>query len=635
VHGLEWRQVWSRDEQVRSRFLNGKGSSSRRRPDSFGPFRVRADLGASRIGPVYLGHDPSTNTRVVIRTLTLSREWRELRDLSDVLNSFRRLCETTLDHPNLARPLAFGAEGKIPYVVYSGLAGTAMDGVMRQHGPRPVAEVLQRTRQLAVAIDCAAGEGLHHGMMAPCDVILERDRTGVTGLGLAQALIRAGIPAEAESRYNSPQRLAGAPPTRADDVYSIAAITLELLIGTPKDPDQELPQAQGLPERRPVQRPAPHETRVFTTIAGIDAGKLRACFAAAFSEEPSERPSTASDFVTSFEDAITNTRVTNAAAPALVADEFDSEEREDSPFAPLLDTKRAPDQEPEPIVGVESFEEEEVTPPTRTRSIDEALHDIPVRSGSPALFVAVVLAAGFAAGFSGGFIVGQRSRPSIESIHVSHRESAEPALAKTTLTIGQPQTTTHATEDPKTVASTTQTFAPVSEEKVSTVPAVQSGRLLVRSMPAGASVVVDGRSRGVTPLTLHELAFGAHRIEVSHPGQATRWLMVSLGKRHPTQSVDFDFRPTTPPADTPETDATPSTRSAPSGQAGSLHVASRPAGAQVFIDDDLIGTTPLLLSNVATGSKRLRIELPGYKSWTTSIQIEPSVRSRVSARLEP
>ena len=590
------------------------------RPASFGPFRVRADLGASRIGPVYLGHDPSTNARVVIRTLTLSREWREPRDLSDLLDSLRKLCETTLDHPNLARPLAFGAEGKIPYVVYSGLAGTAMDAVMRQHGPRPVAEVLQRTRQLAVAIDCAASEGLHHGMMAPSDVILERERTGVTGLGLAQALIRAGIPAEPESRYNSPQRLAGAPPTRADDVYSIAAITLELLIGTPKDPGQELLQAQGLPERRPVQRPAPHETRVFTTIAGVDAGKLRACFAAALSEEPSERPSTASDFVTSFEDAITNRRVTDEAAPAVAADEFDSEEREDPPLAPPVDTTRAPDQQPEPIVGVESFEEE-VAPPTRTRSIDGPSHGIPVQSGSPAVFVAVVLTVGFAAGFSGGFIVGQRSRPSTESINASSRESVgEPALAKATATLGQPQPTTHATEDPKTVASTTQTVAPVSEEKSSTVPAVQSGRLLVRSMPAGAGVVVDGRSRGVTPLTLHELALGAHRIEVSHPGQATRWLMVSLSKRHPAQSVDFDFRPTSP---------------APSGQAGSLQVASRPAGAQVFIDDDLIGTTPLLLSNVATGSKRLRIELPGYKSWTTSIQIEPSVRSRVSASLEP
>src|SRR6185436_18881777 len=217
------------------------------------------------------GHDPSTNTRVVIRTFGLSQNWRQFGEQSALLESFQKLCETTtLDHPGLARPLAFGGEEDIPYLVYSDLAGTAMDAVMRQDGVRPVAEVLQRTRQLADAIDVAASAGVHHGMMAPCDVILEGERTAVTGFGLAQALIKAGIPAEAGSPYGSPQRLAGAPPTHADDIYSLAAVTLELLIGTPRNPDQDtsraLREAQGLPERRRIPRPAPHETRLFTMI---------------------------------------------------------------------------------------------------------------------------------------------------------------------------------------------------------------------------------------------------------------------------------------------------------------------------------------------------------------------------------
>jgi PEGA domain len=49
----------------------------------------------------------------------------------------------------------------------------------------------------------------------------------------------------------------------------------------------------------------------------------------------------------------------------------------------------------------------------------------------------------------------------------------------------------------------------------------------------------------------------------------------------------------------------------------------------------LIGTTPLLLSNVAAGARHLRIELSGYQIWTTAVQIKPSGRFRVSARLEP
>ena len=677
----------------RSPLLNGKGSSSKLRPDCFGPFRVRADLGASRFGPVYLGRDPSTNTRVVIRTFELSQKWREFGEQSDLLDSFRKLCETTFDHPSLARLLAFGAEGDIPYLVYSDLAGTAMDAVMRQDGVRPVAEVLQRTTQLAAAIDLAASAGVHHGMMAPCDVILEGERTGVTGFGLAQALIKVGIPAEAESPYGSPQRLAGAPPTLADDIYSLAAITLELLIGTPTDPDQDtraLREAHGLPERRRIQRPAAHETREFTRIAGVDAGKLRASFAAAFSEEPSERPSTASVFVASFQDAISNRRGTDKPAPSVVAVPFVSDEREDPPSAPVLDMKRAEDGEtlglpsrqervvaerretlamsqpliresheheprertpesrsarPAPIVGDALFAE--VTRP-RASSIDEASYGIPVQSGSRALLVAVVVAVSVAAGFGGGFIVGQRSRPSTESRDISHYES-----------VAEPQPTRAAAEDPKPIASTTQTVAPISEEKVSSsdpiaattkavapisnerasssepiaatvarqpaVPAVDSGRLLVRSTPAGAGVVVDGQSRGVTPLDLRELAFGAHTIKVSHPGHDTRQRRVTLSERRPARSVDFELRPTSVPSH-----ATPAANSP-----GALLVTSRPSGAQVFVDDNLVTTTPFQLSNVAVGVRHLRIELSGYKIWTTSVQIEPSARSRVSASLEP
>jgi serine/threonine protein kinase len=676
----------------RSPRLNGKGSSFKHRPDCFGPFRVRADLGASRFGPVYLGRGSSTNTRVVIRTFELSKKWREFGEQSDLLDSFRKLCETTLDHPSLARPLAFGAEGDLPYLVYSDLAGTAMDAVMRHDGVRPVAEVLQRTRQLADAIDFAASAGVHHGMMAPSDVILESERTGVTGFGLAQALIKVGIPAEAESPYGSPQRLAGAPPTLADDIYSLAAITLELLIGTPTDPDEAsraLREAQGLPERRRIPRPAAHETREFTMIAGVDAGKLRASFAAAFSEEPSERPSTASEFVASFQDAIANRRETDKPAPSVVAVPFVSDEREDSPSAPVLDMKRAEDAETlelaprqervvaerretltmsQPVIqgshedALREFMPESrlarpalivddallaEVPRPRASSIDEASYGIPVQLRSWALLVAVVVAISFAAGFGGGFLVGQRSRPSTESIDISRDESAT-----------EPQPTGAAVEDPKPIASTTQTVAPMSAGKASSsepiaattkmvapisneqassspiaatvarqpaLPAVDSGRLLVRSTPAGAGVVVDGRSRGVTPLDLRELAFATYTIKVSHPGHDTRQQRVTLSERRPTRSVDFELRPTSVPSD-----ATPAANSP-----GSLRVTSRPSGAQVFVDDNLVSTTPFQLSNVAAGVRHLRIELSGYKTWTTSVQIESSTRSQVSAVLEP
>jgi hypothetical protein len=408
---------------------------------------------------------------------------------------------------------------------------------------------------------------------------------------------------------------------------------------------------------------------------------LRAAFAAAFSEEPSKRPSTAAEFVASFEDAISNKRVTDEPAASAVTVPSVSDEREEPPSAPALVMERAEDgatleppasQErvvaegraarrrrarahrrerlatsqplirqshehesrertpegrvarPEPIIG--DTLPADVTPP-RARSIDDASYAIPIQSGSRAFLVAAVVVVSFSAGFGGGFVVGHLSRPSTESTNVSRHEP-----------VAEPHPTHAEAEDPKPIASTTQTAAPISEQKVTSsepiaatvarqpaVPAADAGRLVVRSTPAGADVVVDGQSRGVTPLDLRALAFGAHTIEVSHSNHETRQQRVTLSERHPARSVDFELRPTSVPAD-----ATAATNST-----GSLQVASRPSGAPVFVDDNLIGTTPLLLSNVATGSRRLRIELSGYKIWTTSVQIEPSGRFRVSASLEP
>jgi hypothetical protein len=155
--------------------------------------------------------------------------------------------------------------------------------------------------------------------------------------------------------------------------------------------------------------------------------------------------------------------------------------------------------------------------------------------------------------------------------------------------------------------------------------AVETGRVLVRSTPAGAAVVIDGQSRGVTPLAIRDLALGAHTIEVSHPDHEPRQRRVTLNERRPARSLDFELRPTSVPA----------LATATTNTTGSLQVASRPAGAQVFVDDNLIGTTPLLLSNVAAGPKSVRIELSGYQIWTTAVKIKPSARLRVSASLEP
>lgn len=63
-------------------------------------------------------------------------------------------------------------------------------------------------------------------------------------------------------------------------------------------------------------------------------------------------------------------------------------------------------------------------------------------------------------------------------------------------------------------------------------------------------------------------------------------------------------------------------------------VDSRPAGARVFVDGKLVGTTPLLLDSIDAGEHTVRLELDGFRAWTTGTKVTGGERTRVSGSLE-
>ena len=76
------------------------------------------------------------------------------------------------------------------------------------------------------------------------------------------------------------------------------------------------------------------------------------------------------------------------------------------------------------------------------------------------------------------------------------------------------------------------------------------------------------------------------------------------------------------------------TRPAAPARRGALSVDSRPRGADVFLDERRVGTTPLLLGEVPAGTHALRIALPQHRRWATSVTVTAGARARVAASLE-
>lgn len=163
------------------------------------------------------------------------------------------------------------------------------------------------------------------------------------------------------------------------------------------------------------------------------------------------------------------------------------------------------------------------------------------------------------------------------------------------------------------------------------------GRVVVRSTPAGAGVVIDGTWRGRTPLTVEELSLGSHTVRVVQPGYRPVNRRVTLTAGAPTATVVADLvadssRPVPPAQAAPRTERPGST---PAGDArwGAVFVDSEPRGAHVWLDDRLVGTTPVLVPEVSPGVHRLRAERAGFRPWTTTIDVQPGVRARVTAAL--
>jgi serine/threonine protein kinase len=119
-------------------------------------------------------------------------------------------------------------------------------------------------------------------------------------------------------------------------------------------------------------------------------------------------------------------------------------------------------------------------------------------------------------------------------------------------------------------------------------PAVSaaSGTLVVTTNPPGAQALIDGRSQGVTPITV-TLPAGAHNLELRGGGEPrTIPITIAPGKEL-AQYVEL-----------PKATAA----------LGQLQVKSEPSGARVSVDGTPRGTAPVLVTSLAPGEHNVVLE---------------------------
>ena len=297
--------------------------------------------------------------------------------------------------------------------------------------------------------------------------------------------------------------------------------------------------------------------------------------------------------------------------------------------------------------------------------------------------LALVLGLGLVIGYAAGYVVGNRERPQLASAAADTQRPASPSGSSSgASSSGRPSSGPSSEVQAPTTGSSTPRAAteqivapgrtspplpsaPPSAAPTSGIPparppstpaaaprAATAGRLVVTSDPAKASVTINGRWRGRTPLTLDPLRFGNYDLRVVQPGYEVARERFALSADAASKTIDVDLRPVQKQASgaapKPRASQTPPPRTSPpppkpapasvatklAASTGELYVDSRPQGATVFVDGKEVGVTPLRIDGQRVGSHHVQLVLTDHQTWTTTTKVEAQGVARVSGSLE-
>ncbi|MBE3560804.1 MAG: protein kinase, partial [Ktedonobacteraceae bacterium] len=217
---------------------------------TLGKYHVERLLGRGRLSVVYLARDV-TSQRIEALAFYFVPDHFPPEARNRFLARFLKeaAAVSLLRHPHILSISGYGESGGNPYLVTPYLTNGSLANVLRQRGRLPHPEVLAVLEQVAAALEYAHSKGLVHGALKPANIVLSsKHALLVSGFGLMRMLQMKGIVGSnqpeahllnvagtplAALEYVSPEMVQGLKVDSRADVYSLGAISFELLCGKP------------------------------------------------------------------------------------------------------------------------------------------------------------------------------------------------------------------------------------------------------------------------------------------------------------------------------------------------------------------------------------------------------------------
>jgi len=235
----------------------------------FGPYRIEGVLGRGGMGEVYRAYDETHDRVVALKLLTES-----LADDAGYRERFRRESQLAarLRDPHVIPIHRYGEINGRLFLDMRLVEGEDLGEALDRDGPMPAARAVNIISQVARALDAAHNDGLIHRDVKPSNVLLsnpgvDEDFIYLVDFGIARAagsgnsaaLTHTGA-ALGSFDYMAPERFLDAGVDRRTDVYSLACLLYETLMGSRPFKGDGLPTLMyahlNLPPPRPsTQRP--------------------------------------------------------------------------------------------------------------------------------------------------------------------------------------------------------------------------------------------------------------------------------------------------------------------------------------------------------------------------------------------
>ena len=263
-----------------------------------GRYEIVREIGRGGMATVYLARDIRHERNVALKVLS--------PELGAVLGAERFLSEirvtANLQHPNLLPLFDSGEANGLLFYVMPFVEGESLRHRLDRERQLSIDEAVRIAVAIAGALDYAHQHGVIHRDLKPENILLQHGQPVVADFGIALAVSKAGGQRVTQTglslgtpQYMSPEQATGDRIIDArSDVYSLGAITYEMLAGEPPHTGSS---AQAI-----ISRLLTEEPRALTAARPSVPDHVDAAVRCALQKLPADRFASASAFALALDD---------------------------------------------------------------------------------------------------------------------------------------------------------------------------------------------------------------------------------------------------------------------------------------------------------------------------------------------